>query len=206
MKHGRQSVRRLRSGSSAGFSLLEMLLVIGIVLILFTLYWAPRKGSRQRALLTSCQRNLERIYIAQEIYANDHAGRFPVVAGAGRSEQVLDLLVPRYTSDTASFICPASQDTAPPGGGSFLNSKISYAYYMGRSLTNSQAALMSDAQVDGQAKAPGQLVFSSTGKPPGNNHARAGGNFLFGDGHVDASPAHSAFALPLEPGTVLLNP
>ena len=181
-------------------------MVIAIILLVVTLYWSPGKGSRQRALQTSCQRNLERTFIALQIYATDHAGRFPAVAEARSSEEPLDLLVPRYTSDTAAFICPASKDPAPPGGGSFLNGKISYAYYMGHTLSNTPAVLMSDAQVDTLPKAPGQLVFSAIGEPPGNNHGQNGGNFLFGDGHVAPAPARAAFPLPLDPGVVLLNP
>ncbi len=205
MKHGQQSVRRRRVSACTGFSLLELLLVIGILLILTTLYWSPNKGSRQRAMMTACQRNLEKMYIAFQIYANDYSERFPIVTNATRSEEALNLLVPRYTSDTAAFICPSSHDTAPAQG-SVLKAKISYSYYMGRNLSNSQEPLLSDAQIDTAAKAVGQSVFSSTGKPPGNNHADSGGNFLFSDGHVSASPAKAAFPLPLGPGTVLLNP
>lgn len=185
---------------------MEVLLVIAIILLVFVLYWGPGQGSRQRALETSCRRNLERTFIALQIYAADHGGRFPVAAGARTSEEPLDKLVPRYTSDTAAFICPLSKDPAPPGGGSFLKGKISYAYYMGNTLSNTAAVLMSDAQADTLAKVRGQPVFSVTGEPPGNNHGKSGGNFLFGDGHVAATSARAEFPLPLEPGVVLLNP
>jgi prepilin-type N-terminal cleavage/methylation domain-containing protein/prepilin-type processing-associated H-X9-DG protein len=206
MKHERYGVRWGGIGTCAGFSLIEMLVVMAVILVLLTLYWSPSKGSRQRGLQIACQRNLERVFLALEIYANEHAGKFPALAGARTSEEALAALVPQYTSDTAAFICPASTDTAPPGGIAFRKARISYAYYMGRSVTNAQQVLMSDAQVDTQPKVPGQPVFSSTGNPPGNNHRQAGGNFLFGDGHVNPSPATAAFSLGLEPGVVLLNP
>jgi len=204
---GGQAIRRCWGPHSrAGFSLIEMLFVVGIILLLFVLYWAPNQGSKQRAARLACKGNLERIYIALQIYANEHAATFPSVAGARTSEGPLNLLVPHYTSDTATFICPASPDSASPGDGSLLKTKISYAYYMGRGLTNSSQTVMSDQQVDAQPKVPGQWVFSDTGKAPGNNHGRSGGNFLFGDGHVEPSPAKAAFPLALEPGVVLLNP
>jgi prepilin-type processing-associated H-X9-DG protein len=114
--------------------------------------------------------------------------------------------VPKYTADTSVFICPGSKDVALAAGESIRLGKISYAYYMGRTASEAQAILMSDKQVDTNTKAVGQDVFSTTGKPPGNNHEKSGGNFLFCDGHVEASPARAAFAIPLTGGVVLLNP
>lgn len=188
-----------------GFSLIELLVVVVIILILTTLYWSPNNSGRQKELKKGCQKNLQKIYVALEIYANDWGGKFPNVPGVRTSEGALDLLVPRYTSDTASFICPGSSDSEPAAGMSLSGRKISYAYYMGREVTNSQV-LMSDKQVDTLAKAAGQLVFSNSGEPPGNNHRKYGGNFLFCDGHVESSPAQAAFPLPLGTNEVLLNP
>jgi prepilin-type N-terminal cleavage/methylation domain-containing protein len=192
--------------SLAGFSLIELLVVVVIILLLTTLYWGPSSASRQRALKRSCQKNLQKAYVALQIYANDHGGNFPVVPGASNSEAALDSLVPRYTSDTSCFICPGSGDSSLPSGESFRNRRISYAYYLGLSLTNGAQPLMSDRQVDTSAKTAGQLVFSPNGKPPGNNHRSYGGNILFSDGRLEMTPAHTPFALPLTPGELLLNP
>jgi prepilin-type N-terminal cleavage/methylation domain-containing protein/prepilin-type processing-associated H-X9-DG protein len=196
---------KARPAGRFGFSLLELLLTAVIILILFTLYWSPNRRSRQLALQTACQNNLQKLFIAMNIYATDHAGRFPVVTGARTAAEALDPLVPRYTSDTSILICPGSNDSAPPGGESIRKRVISYAYYMGRTSTNQQV-LVTDRQVDAKAKAAGQLVFSADGKPPGNNHRQFGGNFLFSDGHVELSSAKTAITLDLKPGEVLLNP
>ncbi len=190
----------------AGFSLIELLVTVALILILTTMYWSPNTSSRQRQLKTACQRNLQNIYIAMEIYANEHGGRFPESTNARTSGQALDLLVPRYTSDTSMFTCPGSKDSTIAPGQSLLRHKISYAYYMGRSLTNTQQVLMSDKQINTEPKAVGQAAFSTTGKPPGNNHRRFGGNFMFGDGRLEMSPAKTPFPLETGPGTVLLNP
>lgn len=188
-----------------GFSLIELLVTVVLILILTTLYWSPNRSSRQHGLQMSCQKNLQKAYIALEIYANDSGGKFPQLKGAQTSGEVLDILVPRYTSDTSVFICPGSKDSLLGSGESLRSRKISYAYYMGRVLTNS-LVLMSDRQVDTSAKTAGQAAFSTTGKPPGNNHRQYGGNFLFCDGHVELTPAKVPFALDLGPGEVLLNP
>jgi prepilin-type N-terminal cleavage/methylation domain-containing protein len=190
-----------------GFSLIELLIVAALVLVLTSLYWESSSGNRQRQMRTSCQQDLQKIYMALQIYANDSASRFPVVFGARSSEEALSVLVPRYTVDTAVFICPASKDSPLPAGDSFSKRKISYAYYMGRRMADAQEPLLSDRQVNTDSKAAGDPVFSSTGKAPGNNHGKEGGNFLFGDGRAQWSPVNVGFPIPLNPDRViLLNP
>ena len=205
-----EEFRRLRFGgasSPAGFSLVELLAVAGILLLLFVLYWGPSTGgNRQRQVRMDCQTHLQKIHTAMAIYANDHAGRFPELAGARTSAEPLDALVPRYTVDTATFTCPGSRDAPVPSGESLRGHRISYAYYMGRRAADAQQVLMSDQQVNTQAKAAGEYAFSRTGKPPGNNHGKLGGNFLFGDGHTEATPPGVPFSLTLTDGVVLLNP
>jgi prepilin-type N-terminal cleavage/methylation domain-containing protein/prepilin-type processing-associated H-X9-DG protein len=203
------SRRLMLAGTSnrAGFSLIEMVVVLAILLLLFVFYWGPStSGSRQRRARTDCQTHLQKIHMAMAIYANDHAGRFPELAGARTSEEALDALVPRCTVDTAVFTCPGSKDAPLPSGESLRKHKISYAYYMGRRATEAQQVLMSDQQVNTQAKVAGEFAFSSTGKPPGNNHGKLGGNFLFCDGHTESSPPRVPFSLMLTGGVVLLNP
>jgi prepilin-type N-terminal cleavage/methylation domain-containing protein/prepilin-type processing-associated H-X9-DG protein len=190
----------------AAFSLLELLVVLVLVLVLTTMYWTSNSDSSQARQQKACQKNLQKLFIAMEIYANDHAGKFPELAAARTAEEPLDLLVPRYTVDTSVFICPGSQDPVLPAGESFLKGQISYAYYMGRRATDKPEVLMSDRQVDTNSKTAGQNVFSINGKPPGNNHAKHGGNFLFCDGHAEQSPARAPFSIVLTQGVVLLNP
>lgn len=191
---------------AAGFSVLELLFVIGIILLLASMYWGATSRSGQGQQQKNCQKNLQKIFIAMEIFAADHQENFPDVPGARTSGAALDGLVPRYTVDTRAFICPRSEDAALPAGESIAKRKISYAYYMGRRRTGAPEVLMSDQQVDTLAKAVGQAAFSISGAGPGNNHGKSGGNFLFGDGHAETTPARVPFSLALPPGVVLLNP
>ena len=205
-----EDFRRLRLAGAchpAGFSLIELLAVVVILLLLLTFYWGPSTGgNHQRRARLDCQTHLQKIHMAMAIYANDHTGRFPESPGAQTSEEALDALVPRYTVDTAVFTCPGSKDAPVPSGESLRQHKISYAYYMGRRATEAQQVLMSDRQVNTQAKGQGEYAFSSTGKPPGNNHGKLGGNFLFCDGHTEVPPPQVPFSLTLTNGVVLLNP
>jgi prepilin-type N-terminal cleavage/methylation domain-containing protein/prepilin-type processing-associated H-X9-DG protein len=189
------------------FSMIELLITVLIILVLFTMYWGGNSASRQKGSMAKCQKNLQNIFMAMQIYANEHSAKFPAKTGSKLSEEPLDRLVPHYTSDTAGFICPGSKDSQPPGGESIAKRTISYAYYMGRTSNDgAQDALMSDRQVDTQSKSVNQALFSTTGKPPGNNHRQYGGNILFCDGHADRSDPRSSFSLVVTQGIVLLNP
>lgn len=196
-----------RFWSAAAFSFIELLVVVAIMAILMAMYWKFAGGDSRRTERFNCAKNLQRDLVAMEIYANDHASRFPDVATARNSAEALDLLLPRYTVDSTAFVCPASGDSAPPSGASIAKHKISYAYYMGwKKEESATGPLLSDQQVDALAKGPGAQVFSITGKAPGNNHGEQGGNVLFIDGRVEWSPPRAAFNLPLPPGGLLLNP
>ena len=194
------------TGRNSAFSLLEVLIVLALILVLTSLYWSSTTGGKQRAQMVGCQKNLQKIFVAMQIYANDQGNRFPVVASARTSEEALDPLVPRYTADTSLFICPGSHNPSLPAGESFARRTISYAYYMGQAPGDAAQALMSDHQVDALPKPSGQNIFSANGKPPGNNHEKAGGNFLFCDGHVDQTLPIAPFSIILTQGVVLLNP
>lgn len=190
----------------AGFSLIELLVVLALMLIMTTMMWGFGSSSRQRAEKKACQKNLSTIYVALQIYATDYAGKLPANTNARTSEEALYVLVPRYTSDTSIFICPGGRDTALPEGTSFRNRRISYAYWMGAHFNDAQALLMSDRLVNTLPKNAGDDAFSLTGKPPGNNHHKYGGNFLFGDGHMEMTPPRVPFSLATNEGVVLLNP
>ena len=191
---------------TAGFSLLELVIVLVIVLLLSSMYWGTTSRSNQVRQQKNCQKNLQKIYIALEIFAADHQENYPVVPGARTPGEALDGLVPRYTADTGVFVCPGGKGPILPAGESIAKRKISYAYYMGRRRPAVADVLMSDQQVDALAKSARQLAFSAAGEAPGNNHGRFGGNFLFGDGHTELTPARVPFPLVLSPGVVLLNP
>jgi len=207
---GRANRRReFRPGTPSarsGFSLIELLVVLALMIVIITMMWGFGSESRQHAAQRACRQNLEKIYVALQIYAGDFSGRLPAITNVQTSEEPLSLLVPHYTVDTSIFICPGGKDSALPSGVSFANRKISYAYYTGERLGDAQQPLMSDWQINTQPKRVGDFVFSTTGKPPGNNHHKYGGNFLFCDGHAETTPPQLSFSLVTTQGIVLLNP
>src|SRR6266850_3672760 len=72
MRHPRQPARR-----GAGFSLVELLVVIGIIALLLGLLLPALSGFRQRAREVQCQATLRNIGFAGQLHANDHRGRLP---------------------------------------------------------------------------------------------------------------------------------
>jgi prepilin-type N-terminal cleavage/methylation domain-containing protein/prepilin-type processing-associated H-X9-DG protein len=195
---------------SAGFSLIELLITVALLAVLSAMMYGFASGKHQRDQKLLCADNLQKIYLALQIYANDIHGTLPAITNAQTSEDALTLLTPKYSSDTSIFICPGGRDAAIPAGEALTKNKISYAYYMGQRLATSpdaaQIVLMSDRQIDTDPKRAGEFVFSPDGKSPGNNHHKFGGNFLFADGSVQASKSQLTFSLPVPANVRLLNP
>src|ERR1017187_2740584 len=151
-----------------GFSLIEMLITLALMVIMSVMLYGFGSASHQRSQKKLCADNLQKIYLALQIYANDFKGALPQNTNAVTSEDVLDELVPKYTADTSIFICPGGRDAQIPSGEPLRNHKISYAYFMGRRLDGPQSPLMSDRQIHTDAKFAGEFVFSQNGKSPGN--------------------------------------
>jgi len=193
-----------------GFSLIELLVTVALIAILSAMMYGFASGRHQRNQKELCADNLQKIYLALQIYANDHGDVLPAVTNAQTSEEPLNLLVPRYSADTSIFICPGGRDADLPSGEPLTKGKISYAYYMGRHLQpvpgSAPVVLLSDRQVNTDPKRAGEFAFSPDGRPPGNNHHKFGGNFLLLDGSVLPSEPLLNFSIGIPPGIVLLNP
>lgn len=206
-----QSSRVWGSGRTASrrdaFSLIELLIVLALILVVAFMSRDGMRRARDKKRLAACAQNLAGQYVALQTYANDHEGWFPLFTNATSPAQPLSLLVPKYTTQTEFWICPAAGDSALKPAAPFTDRKISYAYYMGRRRDESPGAmLVTDEQVDATPKIEQQLLFSADGGGTGNNHGAGGGNFLRTDGTQGRSPSHASVVFPLSTNVILLNP
>jgi prepilin-type N-terminal cleavage/methylation domain-containing protein/prepilin-type processing-associated H-X9-DG protein len=60
-----------------GFTLVELLVVLGIIAILLAILLPSVSGSRQRAVATKCASNVRQSVQTLHLYANDNNGKFP---------------------------------------------------------------------------------------------------------------------------------
>ncbi|HEX3798286.1 MAG TPA: type II secretion system protein [Verrucomicrobiae bacterium] len=189
------------------FSLVELLVVMAIIVILFTMYWSGGSRSFQARQMSKCERNLQNLYVALRTFSLDNHDQLPALTNAETSEPVLSLLIPRDTTQTEFFICPGTHDSALPEAQPFADRRISYAYYMGHTLNDGATQpLLSDRQVNTSSKSAGQPLFSTDGNKPGNNHNKYGGNVMFCDGNVQRSSPGADFNLTFPTNVTLLNP
>ena len=189
-----------------GFSLVELLVVMAIVLVLYASMYGPSSASGQAKRRAQCAQQLQQMHMMLTLFAGEHDGAFPAARGT-TSEGALSQLVPLYTTDTSVFICPGSGHAALPGAQPFADRRISYAYCAGLKRDADPAAmLVADALANTRAKLNGDTLFSTTGSAPGSNHRASGGNVLFVDGHVEMFGPIAPRALPIPPGATLLNP
>lgn len=119
---------RMRQRHEAGFTLVEVLTVIGIIAILTAILFPVFSRAREQARQTSCISNLHEIYVKTNLYHNDFDAYPPLLLGLpenpdgsawqpGSGTPVpMDkirsgYLYPAYARSIDSFICPDSRIT-----------------------------------------------------------------------------------------------
>jgi prepilin-type N-terminal cleavage/methylation domain-containing protein len=108
-----------RGTSRQGFSLIEMLVVIGLIGLLMTILIPSLRRSMEHTKSTVCMHNLREIGQALGTYSLESDGWLPVaesmpgeVTPYTSPPGWFSLLVPRYMNDTGVLLCPADRARA----------------------------------------------------------------------------------------------
>lgn len=132
MKRDFENMGNRSAGSSEAFTLVELLVVIGIIAILAALLFPSLARGKQKALQTQCVSNLKQIALAIHMYADDSRDTLPGPVWQGlyfayndETERMLYYVAPYLSLPAASVnvhtgkvaICPASLPLMkePPG-------------------------------------------------------------------------------------------
>ena len=170
----------------AGFSYIELLVSMFIVVTLYAVVLGPSEATKRRREKAECAENLRKLHLTLGLYASEHEGNYPVVPGARRTDDVLQKLAPQYTTDATFFACPMK------GGG--------YSYVMGLKKDGEVALLAGDRLV-AERISKGTPIFAKD-----SNHGEHGGNLLFTDGHVETTGKDAPRDVAIAPGAILVQP
>lgn len=147
LAHAPANPRTPRRRPRAAFTLLELLVVVGIIAVLAAMLIPTIKKASEQAKVVNCVSNLRQIAAATGVYTTQNDGRYPfngVEAGEHRNgfprEPFVDvwkLLRPTITSGSF-YICPADYEPAftvwwmqenGPHGIAALDHPSSYYYF-----------------------------------------------------------------------------
>jgi prepilin-type processing-associated H-X9-DG protein/prepilin-type N-terminal cleavage/methylation domain-containing protein len=194
----------------SGFTIVELMVVIGIIAVLTAILLPALRGVRDRAASVRCQSNLRELYVAQLHFAGDNDGRF---AGVSQSSgDRWEARLARYL--TRSDRTPRQLLDCPTGPGPKNESTVASNYGINSCVMMSNWRMRRDAKMDAsrivlmgdkshqdddflvtddgwylhQPEDTGRWYRNSLHRP-GSAYRHAGGklaNYVMADGHVES--------------------
>ena len=177
------------------FTLVELLVVIGIIALLIGILIPVLGKARDSANKTACLANLKTIGQAMFLYANDFRDRLPNSSEAETWNKTTgqDALIPfaeTYVNAPKVFHCASSETPIP--------TKIDSAEYYPSDVSNNSVHLCYEyysifwapeygpmlTKLRGQAPLAWDLDGGNPNPTPLQNHGVKGGNVVFADGHA----------------------
>jgi len=179
------------AGARAGFTLVELLVVIGIIAVLIAILLPALGRAREQSNRTACLANLRSLGQAMYLYAHSHHDRLPnanltttwdgTIGGMALCELAANYATPGV------FHCPSDRDPAPTeitttDYFAANSAHISYEFY---SIWWSGKDGPILTRMGGKAPLAWDLDGGEAKASPLQNHGTKGGNILFADGHGD---------------------
>jgi prepilin-type N-terminal cleavage/methylation domain-containing protein/prepilin-type processing-associated H-X9-DG protein len=157
-----------------GFTLVEILVSIGIVTLLAAIAIPSLRVARARADSAKCVSHLRSLGVALNLYLADHQMIMPDIE-AGRASKtedvpVIDNTIDSYVDNQGIFTCPAGRHVAEKSGTS---------YYWNSALRGQAVAALRLFWLDDPGKIP--VLVDKEGW---HRYVEDKVNHLFADGHV----------------------
>lgn len=145
-----------RARASHAFTLLELLVVVGVVAILAALIYPASQRVAASGRATTCVSHLRQIGTGLNLYLSENGMRMPELR-AGRASldedvPVIDNTLNRYLSDPRVFACPADPKYAKLSGTSYYwnvalnNQPLSDLNFLHMATDHSKIPILSDKE------------------------------------------------------------
>jgi type II secretory pathway pseudopilin PulG len=112
----RRSGRRHPGSALPAFSLIDLLITVGLIGLLGTLVLSALSRGRMMARSTLCLANLRNISLGLQQYTAENANRYPDPKNVGRS---WESLIEPYLKQPMVFACPSDDEVFPSIGSSY---------------------------------------------------------------------------------------